>query len=692
MNEAERYLVLGLRLGKHVDGLVDAYYGPPELQEQVDAEDNTDVAQLAADADELLAELDDGWLADQVHGCATYAHVLAGDAISYSDEVEGCYGVRPTRVDDSAYAEVHAQLDELLPGDGSLFERRQSWREQHRCPGDKAVAVLGELLPVLRACTSRLLELPPGEELTLEPVQDEPWWAFNYYQGNLRSRVVLNTDIPTSGRDLLRLVGHEVYPGHHTEHAVKEQLLLRDQGRIEEGIQLVPTPQALLSEGIAEAGLDIVLDEAAKEEAYAIIRRHDIQLDDPELVERIATTFEGLGTVGVNAALMVHEEGASVDEAAAYIEKWNLVTARAVAAERALHHRPDLARVRDHLHGGPRAVPRLHRRRSCTVSDAAHRARSDRRPGRVEVVRVRQRLDQIYAIAQHRAGYSAEEDAAHELAAGWLTEAGLEVSRDEAGNLFGRRGDARVWAGSHLDSVPTGGRFDGALGVVAAIEAAERLPAAPLAVVAFRAEETGPMGSKRLQQFPDAYLELHIEQGPVLALAGEPLGVVTAIAGAARGAKVFSGRADHAGHDADGRARRRARRRSALHPARARVRHGRGRCDRRRDRGRAERDQRRPGARHRQRRCPVARLEAAGRPRRGDRLRADPPTRAGGAERRLRRRAAGRAAPRLGGRARRDGARACGRPELDAVRPVAERGRQPPSGRALERRGHRARR
>ncbi len=55
------------------------------------------------------------------------------------------------------------------------------------------------------------------------------------------------------------------------------------------------------------------------------------------------------------------------------------------------------------------------------------------------------------------------------------------------------------------------------------------------------------MGSKRLEQFPDAYLELHIEQGPVLALGGEPLGVVTAIAGAARGAKVFAGRADHAG-------------------------------------------------------------------------------------------------------------------------------------------------
>lgn len=163
------------------------------------------------------------------------------------------------------------------------------------------------------------------------------------------------------------------------------------------------------------------------------------------------------------------------------------------------------------------------------------------------MTRVLERLDEIYAIAQHRAGYSPEEDAAHELAANWLREAGLDVSRDDAGNLFGKRGDARIWAGSHLDSVPTGGRFDGALGVVAAIEAVERLPDAPLAVVAFRAEETGPMGSRALAGLPDSYLEVHIEQGPVLASLDEPLGIVTAIAGQARGTRVFAGRADHAG-------------------------------------------------------------------------------------------------------------------------------------------------
>jgi allantoate deiminase len=162
-------------------------------------------------------------------------------------------------------------------------------------------------------------------------------------------------------------------------------------------------------------------------------------------------------------------------------------------------------------------------------------------------VRALERIDAVYAIAQHRAAYSAEEDAAHELAAGWMRGAGLEVARDQAGNLFGSRGDARVWAGSHLDSVPTAGRFDGVLGVVAAIEAADRLRDRPLAVVAFRAEESGPMGSSKLESTPDAYLEVHIEQGPTLARLGAPLGVVTAIGGQARGSKVFEGRADHAG-------------------------------------------------------------------------------------------------------------------------------------------------
>jgi acetylornithine deacetylase/succinyl-diaminopimelate desuccinylase-like protein len=169
-------------------------------------------------------------------------------------------------------------------------------------------------------------------------------------------------------------------------------------------------------------------------------------------------------------------------------------------------------------------------------------------------MRVLERLEQLYAIGggpgANRPHPSAAEDEAHELAASWMREAGLEVEVDPSGNLLGRaaRSD-RIWVGSHLDSVPQGGRFDGALGVVAAIEAVEDVGAGT--VVAFRGEEVGCIGSRALvargPDLPSHFLELHVEQGPRLAQAEAPLGVVTGIVGYVRGGLVFDGRAGHAG-------------------------------------------------------------------------------------------------------------------------------------------------
>jgi acetylornithine deacetylase/succinyl-diaminopimelate desuccinylase-like protein len=160
-------------------------------------------------------------------------------------------------------------------------------------------------------------------------------------------------------------------------------------------------------------------------------------------------------------------------------------------------------------------------------------------------VRLLERIEAVYALGD-RIGYSPEEDRAHELASGWMREAGLAVEVDAAGNLIGTRGDARVWTGSHLDSVPNGGRYDGVLGVLAGIEAAERI-AAPVGVVAFRDEERGFGGSLGLVRRPEIYVEVHIEQGPVLLRREEPLGVVSAIVGLARGEVVIEGAAGHAG-------------------------------------------------------------------------------------------------------------------------------------------------
>jgi len=163
-------------------------------------------------------------------------------------------------------------------------------------------------------------------------------------------------------------------------------------------------------------------------------------------------------------------------------------------------------------------------------------------------VRILERLDELAALGD-RIGYSPEEDAAHELAAGWFREAGLEVSVDAAGNLLGRvpGGERQVWTGSHLDTVPGAGRFDGTLGVVAGLEAVATLGLPGLGAVVFRDEERGCAGSRGCTARPDAYVELHIEQGPTLLRADAPLGVVTAIVGYVRGHRTFTGTPGHAG-------------------------------------------------------------------------------------------------------------------------------------------------
>ena len=193
-----------------------------------------------------------------------------------------------------------------------------------------------------------------------------------------------------------------------------------------------------------------------------------------------------------------------------------------------------------------------------------------------------------------RPGLSALEDDAHALLAGWCEEAGLAVSRDSVGNLYARppgsAAAAEIWSGSHLDTVPSGGRFDGPLGVVAALEAVTEVaaarPDAPLAVVVFRDEEgwrfrngcfgsrsvAGDIGPDDLAQrdaagvtvaealaalglagppvdvaLPTAYVETHIEQGPRLEAAGAPLGDVAAIVGMGGFSVTFSGSSGHAG-------------------------------------------------------------------------------------------------------------------------------------------------
>ena len=222
----------------------------------------------------------------------------------------------------------------------------------------------------------------------------------------------------------------------------------------------------------------------------------------------------------------------------------------------------------------------------------------------VDRARLERRIAELSAIGGSgtsvtRLGLTSEEQRARDLIGGWLAARGAAVRRDAAANLFGRFGDDRspaILVGSHIDSVPEGGRFDGALGVLCAVEAVDALLddgvrfKRPVEVVGWCDEEGARFGvglfgsSAAFGRLPDgaakradsngvsiadalralgesgeptqakrdvvgvaAYLELHIEQGPRLAEQGIPLGVVSDIVGLMHGRVTVRGRQDHAG-------------------------------------------------------------------------------------------------------------------------------------------------
>jgi hypothetical protein len=324
-SSAERYLRLGLQLGRHVDGIVDAYFGPPELAAAVAAEPPVEPRELVAAAEALFDELEDGWLRDQVVGLRTYAGVLAGESGSYADEVEGCYGVRPKHTDEAVFEAAHERLEALLPGEGTLAERHQRWESSIRVPTEQVERTIAAVIEDVRRWTGRLIELPEGEGVAVEIVRDEPWLAFCEYLGDLRSRISVNITLPMSAVELLVLAIHETYAGHHTERCRKEHVLVRGRGLLEETLVLVPTPQSLVSEGIATLAPDLMLEGEAGAALAAVVHAVGVDFDLGHALA-VQQVLEPCRWAEVNAALLLHEEGASEAEAHAYLVRWGLLS------------------------------------------------------------------------------------------------------------------------------------------------------------------------------------------------------------------------------------------------------------------------------------------------------------------------------------------------------------------------------
>jgi hypothetical protein len=327
---AVEYVELGLRLGRHQDGLVDSYYGPPEIKQRIDAEELREPGALAEDAARLRDSLDrlEGdrrkWLEAQLIGLETAGRKLAGAEISFEDEVELYYGVPARRTPESELEAAHDAIDALLPANGSLEERYRAWREDDVIPAERLAEVVSRLNAALQERAVELVGLPDGESVEYEYVADKPWTAYNHYRGDLKSRIEVNTDVPSVPDAVVEWVAHETYPGHHTEHAWKEQLLTR-AGRLEETIVLIPTPQSVVSEGIATLAAEMALGDDRHRFTASTVADTGARYE-PDLSRAVMEANKPLAGVGTNAALLLHMDGASVDEAREYVMRWALAS------------------------------------------------------------------------------------------------------------------------------------------------------------------------------------------------------------------------------------------------------------------------------------------------------------------------------------------------------------------------------
>lgn len=303
---------------------MDFYFGPSEIAERVEREPLREPERLASDARELADEAESAYLRAQLRGLETVARKLAGEQISYADEVEACYAIPLQRVAEERFEAAHRALDDVLPPGGTLAERHQRWSEGDPIAADELEHVLRTVGERLRELTRELFGLPDRETFEFELVTDKHWYAFNDYRGGLRSKVAVNTDLPINATSVVALVAHELYPGHHAERTWKEQLLYVGRGQLEESVLPYGTPQSVITEGIAQVAMDIVFHEHAAFVADAF-RECGIAYD-PDMVSRVREADVQLGRVIANAAILLHVDGASTDEANAYLQRWELST------------------------------------------------------------------------------------------------------------------------------------------------------------------------------------------------------------------------------------------------------------------------------------------------------------------------------------------------------------------------------
>jgi hypothetical protein len=269
---AEQYVKLVLAVGQHDGDYVDAFYGPPEWQKEAEAAKKplaaidqqaaaveTELAGIAfkpLPADAELWGLRREYLTRQLAALRSRVAMLQGKRLTFDEESLALYDAIAPLKPVSEFEAVLKQLEAKLPGEGTLIERYDRFKQGFVIPTARIDRVFQE---AIRGCRGRVpsLNLPVNERFTVEYVTNKSWSGYNWYQGDFHSLIQVNTDLPIYIDRAVDLACHEGYPGHHVYNALLEKNLVKDRGWIEYTVYPLFSPQSLIAEGTANYGIEV---------------------------------------------------------------------------------------------------------------------------------------------------------------------------------------------------------------------------------------------------------------------------------------------------------------------------------------------------------------------------------------------------------------------------------------------------
>jgi hypothetical protein len=278
---SERYVKLVLAVGLHDTDYVDAYYGPPEWRAQVKAEQLA-LAEIDKRAEVLIAEVTTApalpvvkadtelwqlrvqYLERQLSALRARVSMLQGKRLTFDEESRALYDAVAPRYTEKDFEAVLVKLDAKLPGSGPLVQRYEKFKEAFIIPRDRLDQVFRTAIRACRDRTTAAVELPAGESFTVEYVTGKSWSGYNWYQGNFKSLIQVNTDLPIYIDRAIDLACHEGYPGHHVYNALLEKHLVRDREWMEFTVYPLFSPQSLIAEGTANYGIDVAFPSAER--------------------------------------------------------------------------------------------------------------------------------------------------------------------------------------------------------------------------------------------------------------------------------------------------------------------------------------------------------------------------------------------------------------------------------------------